>query len=153
MIKEIRALTKRWQQSCFNLREGWLRQIGWLFGKVPNGGRGSFSIQRYMLQILGTLNRAFWAGNWYKRVISGFRVCFFNNCIEKNQNKTHFEEGSSSHTSLRDRSRYQIGWIFRKVTNSSWPQPPTPQNGPHLWISCACISYYHFIRSDSRTLP
>ena len=33
---------------------------------------------------------------------------FFNNCIEKNQNKTYFEEGSSttssssSHTSLRE---------------------------------------------------
>ena len=30
-----------------------------------------------------------------KIVISGFRVCFFNYCIEKNQNKTHFEEGTS----------------------------------------------------------
>ena len=30
-----------------------------------------------------------------KIVISGFRVYFFNNCIEKNQNKTHFEEGTS----------------------------------------------------------
>ena len=37
--------------------------------------------------------QGFWAWNWFKRVISGFRVCFFNNCIEKNQNKTHFEEG------------------------------------------------------------
>ena len=27
-----------------------------------------------------------------------FRIWFFNNCIEKNQNKTHFEEGS--HESL-----------------------------------------------------
>ena len=34
---------------------------------------------------------------------------FFNNCIENNQNKTHFEEGSSSHTSLGDESGYQIG--------------------------------------------
>ena len=48
---------------------------------------------------------------------SNFRVqgMFFNNCIEKNQNKTHFEEGSSSHTSLRDGSRYQNGSIFGKV--------------------------------------
>ena len=37
-------------------------------------------------------------------------VYFFNNCIEKNQNKTHFEEGSRSHTSLRDGS----GMIIRK---------------------------------------
>ena len=29
---------------------------------------------------------------------------FFNNCIEKNQNKTNIEEGSSSHT---------IFWLFR----------------------------------------
>ena len=37
---------------------------------------------------------------------SYFRVqgMFFNNCIEKNQNKTQFEEGSSSPTSLRDGS-------------------------------------------------
>ena len=36
---------------------------------------------------------------------SNFRVqgmFFFNNCIEKNQNKTPFEEGSSSQASLRD---------------------------------------------------
>ena len=35
-----------------------------------------------------------------------FRVqdIFFNNCIEKNQNKTHFEAGSNSHTILRDGS-------------------------------------------------
>ena len=24
---------------------------------------------------------------------SNFKVCFFNNCIEKNQNKTHFQGG------------------------------------------------------------
>ena len=28
----------------------------------------------FILQILGTLNRAFWSWNWYKMVISGFRV-------------------------------------------------------------------------------
>ena len=33
-------------------------------------------------------------------------------CIEKNQNETHFEGGSSSHNSLWDGSRYQIGWVF-----------------------------------------
>ena len=47
-----------------------------------------------MLQIFGTLNRVF-EHDWYKRVFSGFRVCFFNNCSEKNQNKTHFEESTS----------------------------------------------------------
>ena len=46
-----------------------------------------------------------------KLILSNFMVkgLFFINCIEKNQNKAHFEECSSSHTSLRDGSRYQIG--------------------------------------------
>ena len=47
-------------------------QIGWIFGKAPKGGRGPFSIQKFILQILGTLNRPFWAWNWYKN--SKFRV-------------------------------------------------------------------------------
>ena len=37
----------------------------------------------------GNFKQGFWAWNWFKRVISGFRVCFFNNCNKKNQNKTH----------------------------------------------------------------
>ena len=39
---------------------------------------------------------------------SNFRIqgIFFNNCFEKNQNKTHYEEDSSSHNSLRDGSYY-----------------------------------------------
>ena len=36
------------------------------------GGWGSFPIEKFILQILGTLNRAFWAWNWYKK--SKFRV-------------------------------------------------------------------------------
>ena len=38
------------------LREGWLRQIRLIYGKVQKG-MGSFSIRKFMLQILGTLNR------------------------------------------------------------------------------------------------
>ena len=63
-------------------------KIGRIFRKVPKGEGGIFLC---------------------RRVTSGFRVCFCNNCIEKNQNKVHFEEDSSSHTSLRDGSSYQIG--------------------------------------------
>ena len=89
-----------------------------------------------MLQILEKLIRASRAWNWYKRVISAFKVCFFNKCIEKNQNKTHFEKGSWSQTSLRDGSRYQVRWIFGKVSNGSWPQPPplkmVPISGNHV---------------------
>ena len=44
---------------------------------------------------------------------------------------------------LRHGSRYQIGWIFGKVPKfQSWPPHPTPQYGPYLWKSCACILYY-----------
>ena len=39
-------------------REGSCYKIGWNFGKVPKGG-GSFSIQKFILQILGILNRVF----------------------------------------------------------------------------------------------
>ena len=46
--------------SVVLLREGSGYQIGWIVGKVSKGG-GSFSIRKFMLQILGTLNRAFWA--------------------------------------------------------------------------------------------
>ena len=36
-------------------------------------GGGSFSIQKFILQILGALNRAFWSWNWYK-ICSNFKV-------------------------------------------------------------------------------
>ena len=54
------------------LREADPFQNGWIFGKSSKGGGGSFSIQKFMLQILGTLNKAFWAWNLYKRVISDY---------------------------------------------------------------------------------
>ena len=41
------------------LRDGWRYQNGWIFGKVPKGWGVSFSMQKIILQILGTLNRAF----------------------------------------------------------------------------------------------
>ena len=107
---------------------------------------GSFSIQKFMLQILRTLNGAFWAWNWYKIVISEFRVCFFNNCVEENQNKTHFEEGNkNSQSSLRDGSRYQIGWIFG-VT-----QQLTTTPHPSEWSLSLEIICMHFILSSHHT--
>ena len=76
---------------------------------------------------MGTLKRAFAAWNWYKRVISGFRACFFNNCIEKNQNKTNFEEGSSSHT---------IFWLFR--SNKGWIRATKVWQHEYQW-SFRCL--------------
>ena len=49
------------------------------FRKSPKEGGGSFPIQNFMSQILETLDRAFWAWKRYKRVFSGFRLCFFCN--------------------------------------------------------------------------
>ena len=115
------------------------------FRKSAKGG-GSFAIQKFILQIWGTSNRAFWAWNWCKIIISGFRVCFFNNFIEKNQNKTHFEEGSSSHNSLRNGSRYQIGWISERFQTAVDPHPPPSE----LSLSLE-IMYMHFILSGHHT--
>ena len=43
--------------TCFEItgaklyiRDGWRYQNGWIFGKVPKGGGGSFSIQKFVLQ-------------------------------------------------------------------------------------------------------
>ena len=55
---------------------------------------------------------------------SNFRVqgMFFNNCIEKNQNKTHFEEGSSSHTILSEGSGYQTDEFSETIQTAFDPQ-------------------------------
>ena len=45
--------------------------------KFQGGGGAVIFNPKFMLQILRTLNRAFWAWNCYKRVTSGSRVCFF----------------------------------------------------------------------------
>ena len=81
------------KSHLMKIREGWRYQIGWIFGKVPRG-RGHFHSKIYIADF-GNFKQGFLSWNWYKIVISGFRICFFNNCIEKNQNKTHFEEGTS----------------------------------------------------------
>ena len=59
-----------------------------------DGGGGVIYNPKIYDAYFWTLNGAFWALNWYKRVISGFRVCF-STIVLKNQNKTHFEEGIS----------------------------------------------------------
>ena len=42
------------------LREGWLYQNGWIFGKVPKkGGRGAFSIQNFWQKILLRISGTF----------------------------------------------------------------------------------------------
>ena len=46
------------------------------FRKSDKGGVVIFNPKKYIADI-GTLNRTFWSWNWYKIVIIGFRVCFF----------------------------------------------------------------------------
>ena len=50
-------------QNLFAIREGSCYQIGWIFEKVPKRGRGSFSMQKFILQTLETLNRDFFCNS------------------------------------------------------------------------------------------
>ena len=59
IMKDVQERAKPREQTCALIN-------------VCINGRGSFSIQKFILQILGTLNRAFSAWNWYKK--SKFRV-------------------------------------------------------------------------------
>ena len=48
-----------------------------------------------------------------------------------------------SHASLRDVSRFQIGWIFGKVQNGLWPPPSFSESyialfATKLWQKCVC---------------
>ena len=72
----------------------------------------------------------------YKRVISGLRICFFNNYTEKNQNNAHFEEGTSEFplpVPKRALEGKASGFVY------TFPQL---SKDPFLWESGACISYY-----------
>ena len=124
------------------------------FWKSAKAGEGSFSIQKFMLQILGTLNMAFWAWNWYKWVISGLRVCFFNNCIEKKIKTKHTLKKALVVIPVFG-TGYQNWWIFGKVPNGRWPPPlrMVPISGNHvhafhtIWPSyLLCYSYPIFLR-------
>ena len=98
----------------------------------------SFSTQRSKSQESFGRSRYLWPsclrdGSRYQirwifgKVISDIRVCFFNNCIEKNQNKTDFEEGSSSHT---------IFWLFR--SNKGWIRATKVWQHEYQW-SFRCL--------------
>ena len=76
--------------------------------KFQRGGGVIFNPKIYVVDF-GNFKQAILNMKLIRKSNFSVQGMFFNNCIEKNQNKTHFEEGSSSHTSLRDGSRYQIG--------------------------------------------
>ena len=52
-----------------------------IFWKSAKEGEGSFSIQKIVLQVLGTANRAFWSWNWYKIVMLFSTIVMYYNCI------------------------------------------------------------------------
>ena len=91
-----------------NLREGWLCQIGWIFGKVP------FSIQKFMLQTLGTLNRAFGAWNF---ILSGHHTSS-HTC-----NHIHYKRLQYNFLKMRGWSK--AVWNFSN-NSSDLVQPPFP---------------------------
>ena len=72
---------------------------------------------------------------------------FFNNCIEKNQNKTHFEEGSSSHQSM---GRVRVPKLVNFRKGSKWPLTPTPHPSSE-WSLSLKIMCMHFILSGPHT--
>ena len=66
------------------IREGSRYQIGWIFGKVPKGKGVIFNPKIYIADF-GNFKQGFLIMKLIKRrVISGFRVCFFNDCIAIN---------------------------------------------------------------------
>ena len=81
------------------------------FWKRAKGGGVIFNPKIYIADF-GNVKQAFLSMKLIQK--SNFRVCFFNNCIEKNQNKTHFEEGTSEPPPL---------WNFRK--KPFWRRPPS----------------------------
>ena len=100
--------------------------------KFQGGARGAFSIQKFMLQILGTLNRAFWAWNWYplpRRMvpISGNHVPAFHAIwpsyplafIRPNPLK------KLSHNFRKMRGGSKAAWNFSE-TSSDLAQPSIP---------------------------
>ena len=67
--------------------------------KSSKGGRRIIFNPKNNIADFGNFKQGFLSMKLIQK--SNFRVqgMLFNNCIEKNQNKTHFEKGSSSHQS------------------------------------------------------
>ena len=78
------------------------------FWKIAKEGRVIFNPKIYVADF-GNFKQGFLSMKLIQK--SNFRAqgmfFFVKNCIKKNQNKTHFEECSSIHTSLRDGSGYK----------------------------------------------
>ena len=62
------------------------------FSEKFQGGGGHFQSKNLCCKIW-TFKQGYLTMKLIQRGL--FRLCFFNNCIDKNQNKTHFEEDTS----------------------------------------------------------
>ena len=85
----LRNKQSEWAVEWTTVREGSGYQIGSIFGKVPKGGRwegGGFIFNpKIYIANFGNFKQGFLSTKLIKRgVISGFRVCFLNNCININ---------------------------------------------------------------------
>ena len=119
------------------------------FRKSSKGGR-SYLQSKIHIADFGNFKQGFLSMKLLqKRVNSGFRVCFVNNCIEKKQNKTHFEESPP--------------WdLFENLSVMEAPSLPNRTlsyfgsglqvQSPYLWISRACISYYRALIPPSNRI-
>ena len=61
------------------------------FRKSAKGGGAVIFNPKIDVAVFGNFKQGFSIIKLIQLVI-GFRVCFFNNCIEKNQNKTHLKK-------------------------------------------------------------
>ena len=79
------------------------------FWTSPKGGGGVIFNPKIYVADFGNFKQGLLSMKLIQGEISGFRVCFFA-IIELRKIKTRQTlKGSSSHTNLRDGSRYQIG--------------------------------------------
>ena len=93
----------------FQLGEGSRYQMRWIFGKVPKRGRGVIFNPKIYIAVFGNFKQGFLSKKLIKRrVISGFRVCFFNNCIDINWHDKKYPKMPNSHKIQSNASKLKI---------------------------------------------
>ena len=140
------------------------------FWKSSKWGRGVIFNPKIYVTVFGNFAHGFLSMKLLKKIVnSRFRVCFYNNCIEKNQNKTQFEEGicmhfilSGPHTSWHICNHIhhkKIAWNFS--TNSSnlvagpFPNDNNDDNVSYITISALkqiVKLYFIFMGPQLKTL-
>ena len=99
------------------LREGWLSQIGWKIGKNPNGLQPPLHIRKIMLQIFCNRYGRIYARRYEGQIIWNAFIWFP-------------EMGTI------------LGGGGGQLPFGTYPKNHPFWRRPHIWKSCACISYY-----------